>query len=72
MPDWIRACKGGDPSCSDFSISVPYAEWLALAAIAFRVHGKLDWDAKTMRFTNNPEANKYVRPVFRKGWELKV
>jgi hypothetical protein len=72
MLDWIRACKGGDPSCSDFSIAVPYAEWLALAAIAFRVPGKLEWDSKTMRFTNNAEANKYVRPVFRKGWELKV
>jgi hypothetical protein len=72
MLDWVRACKGGDPSCSDFSISVPFAEWLALAAIAFRVPGKLDWDAKNIRFTNNADANKYLRPVFRKGWELKV
>jgi predicted dehydrogenase len=72
MLDWIRACKGGEPSCSDFSIAVPYAEWLALAAIAFRVPGKLDWDSKNLRFTNSAEANKYVKPVFRKGWELKV
>jgi hypothetical protein len=72
MLDWIRASKGGDPSCSDFSISAVYAEWLALAGIAFRVAGKLDWDAKLMRFTNSAEANKYVKPVFRKGWELKV
>jgi predicted dehydrogenase len=72
MLDWIRACKGGDPSCSDFRITVPYAEWLALAAIAFRVTGKLEWDSKNMRFTNNVDANKYLKPVFRKGWELKV
>lgn len=72
MQDWIRACKGGDPSCSDFSIAVPYAEWLALAAIAFRVPGKLEWDARNMRFTNNAEANKYLKPVVRPGWELKV
>ncbi|MGH9630222.1 MAG: hypothetical protein ACRD7E_18050 [Bryobacteraceae bacterium] len=72
MQDWIRACKGGDPSCSDFSITAPFAEWLALAAIAFRVPGKLDWDSKNLRFTNSEEANKYVRPVFRKGWELKL
>lgn len=72
MLDWVRASKGGDPSCSDFSIAVPYAEWLALAGIAFRVPGKLDWDSKTMRFTNSAEANKYVKPVFRQGWELKV
>jgi predicted dehydrogenase len=72
MLDWIRSCKGGDQSCSDFRVAVPFAEWLALAAIAFRVSGKLDWDSKTMRFTNSAEANKYVKPVFRPGWELKV
>jgi hypothetical protein len=42
-----------------------------LGAAAVRVSGKLLWDAKKMEFTNNREANKYVRPVFRKGWELK-
>jgi predicted dehydrogenase len=72
MLDWIRACKGGDPSCSDFRITVPYAEWLALAAIAFRVPGKLEWDSRNMRFTNSPEADKLLRPVVRKGWELKL
>jgi hypothetical protein len=72
MLDWVRACKGGDPGCSDFSISAPYAEWLALAAIALHVPGRLEWDAKNLRFTNNPEANKFVKPVFRKGWELKL
>mgnify|MGYP002783855219 CR=1 FL=1 len=72
MADWIRACKGGDPSCSNFSISGPYAEWLALAAIAFRVPGKLQWDPKLLRFTNSVEANKHVRPVLRPGWELKL
>jgi predicted dehydrogenase len=72
MLDWIRACKGGDPSCSDFSITVPFAEWLALAAIAFRVQGRLAWDAKNLRFTNSAEANRYVKPMFREGWELKL
>ena len=72
MLDWVRACKGGEPSCSDFSIAAPYAEWLALTAIALHVPGKLDWDPKAMRFTNNAEANKFVKPVFRKGWELKL
>jgi len=72
MLDWIRACKGGDPGCSDFSIAAPYAEWLSLIAIAFRVPGKLDWDSRNLRFTNSAEANQYVKPVFRKGWELKI
>ncbi len=72
MLDWVRACKGGDPGCSDFRIACPYAEWLAMAAIALRVPGKLEWDSKNLRITNNAEANQLVKPVFRKGWELKV
>ena len=69
--DWIRACKGGEPACSNFSIAGPYTEWMVLGAVATRVQGKLLWDPKKMEFTNNREANKYVKPVFRKGWELR-
>jgi hypothetical protein len=70
--DWIRACKGGDPACSNFSVAGPYAEWVTLGAIAYRFEGKLQYDAKAGRFTNNSEANRYLKPNFRKGWELKL
>ncbi len=69
--DWIRACKGGEPACSNFGVAGPYTEWMVLGAVAARVEGKLLWDPKKMEFTNNKDANKYVKPVFRKGWELK-
>ncbi len=72
MLDWVRACKGGDPGCSDFKVSAPFAEWMVLGVIAFRVPGKLEWDSKNLRFTNSAEANRYVKPQFRKGWELKL
>ncbi len=70
--DWIRSCKGGAPGVSQFSVASKYIEWLALGAIALRVPGKLMWDAKNMRFTNSEEANKYLKPFVRKGWELKA
>jgi hypothetical protein len=41
-------------------------------AIALRVPGKLEWDAKNMRFTNSPEANQFVKPVWKKGADLKL
>jgi hypothetical protein len=68
--DWIRACKGGDAACSNFNVAVPFVEWMLLGVIALRVPGKLEWDAAKMRFTNNSEANKYLKPTFRKGWSL--
>lgn len=72
MLDWVRACKGGERSCSDFSITAPYAEWLALVCIAWRVPGKLLWDSKNTRFTNSEAANQLVKPLFRRGSELKL
>jgi hypothetical protein len=68
--DWIRACKGGDPSCSNFSIAGPFTEWIVLGVIAQRVEGKLEWDSARMKITNNAAANKYVKPEVRKGWSL--
>ncbi len=68
--DWLRACKGGSPACSNFSVSGPFVQWMLLGVIAMRVEGKLLWDAQKMRITNNTEANRYLRPKFRKGWKF--
>jgi predicted dehydrogenase len=65
--DWIRACKGGEPACSNFDAAGPFVQWMLLGVIAMKFEGQLDWDARGMRFTNRPEANRYLRPVFRKG-----
>ena len=68
--DWIRACKGGDPSCSNFNVAVPFVEWMLLGVIALRVEGKIEWDSAKMRVSNNADANKYVKPFMRKGWSF--
>ena len=70
MRDFIRACKGGDPACSNFEVAAPFVEWMLLGVIALRHEGKLEYDPAKMRITNNPEANKLLRPTFRKGWDF--
>jgi hypothetical protein len=30
----------------------------------------LEWDAKSLKATNCPEAEKYLRRQYRKGWAL--
>jgi hypothetical protein len=69
--DWIRACKGGDPACSNFSFAGPFTEWVVLGAISVHFEGKLLWDPAKMEFTNNKEATKHIKPAFRAGWEIK-
>jgi hypothetical protein len=68
--DWIRACKGGDPACSNFDAAAPFVEWMLLGVVALRVDGKLEWDGAAGKFTNNSEANRYLKPTFRKGWSF--
>jgi len=68
--NWIRACKGGPPACSNFDYADQLAEMVLLGAIAARVPGKLKWNSKEMKFTNSDKANQYVRREYRKGWIL--
>ena len=70
--DWIRACKGGAPACSDFSLAGPYTEWLLLGAAAIHYQGKLIWNHARGEFSNHRDANQWVKPTFRKGWQVKL
>jgi len=69
--DWIRACKGGDPACSNFNVAAPFVEWMLLGVIALRVEGRIEYDPATMRITNNERANQYLRPTVRNGWSVR-
>jgi predicted dehydrogenase len=68
--DWIRACKGGVPACSNFNVSAPFTEWIGLGALAIRLNARLDWDPENMRITNNADANELLKPAIRKGWKI--
>jgi predicted dehydrogenase len=70
--DWIRACKGGAPACSEFAIAAPYTEWLLAGAAAVHYEGKLPWNHARGEFSNHRDAARWIRPVNRKGWETRL
>jgi hypothetical protein len=70
--DWVRACKGGAPACSNFSIAGPYTEWLVLGSAALHMDGKLMWNNTLGEFTNGKQVLQWVKPTYRKGWEVKL
>jgi hypothetical protein len=43
---------------------------MQLGVISMKVEGKLEWDAAKKQFSNNREANQYLKPNFRQGWKL--
>jgi hypothetical protein len=67
--EWIDACKTGKPTTCNFE----YAGWLTeanhLGNVAFRAGRKLEWDPETLKATNAPEADKFIKREYRKGWE---
>lgn len=68
--DWIQACKGGNPACSNFDYAGPFAEYVVLGNVALRTGKKILWDAEKMQVTNIPEANQYIRRNHRRGWDI--
>src|SRR5690606_10206813 len=70
--DWVRACAGGPPAGSNFIRAAPHTERLVGGAPAGHYQGKLLWGNAKGEFSNNRDANKWVKPVFRKGWEIKL
>ena len=68
--DFIRACKGGPAACSNFDVAGPFTEIVLLGNLALRLGKKIEWDAAKMQAKNLPEADKYIRAHYRKGWEI--
>lgn len=70
--DWVIACKGGRPACSNFDYSGPLSEVVLMGNLAIRTGKQLDWDGENMKVTNNvPAADSLVNPPYRSGWSLK-
>lgn len=68
---FVNACLGGEKTESHFAQSGPMTEAILLGTVAIRVPNQLlQWDATNMKFPNYPEANKYLRRKYRKGWEI--
>ena len=68
--DWVSAAKTGVQPGAHFGYSGPLTETCLLGNIAKRVDSRIEWDAANLKITNVPDANKYVRTEYRKGWSL--
>lgn len=68
--EWIHACKTGALTTCNFE----YAGWLTennhLGNVAYRTGKKLEWDPQSLRATNAPEADRFIRRDYRPGWKL--
>ncbi len=69
--EWIKACKTGRPTGSNFAYAGPLAETVVLGTVAHRAGMKLQWDPVNLKATNCPAADKFIRrETYRQGWTL--
>jgi predicted dehydrogenase len=69
--EWVRACKTGSPTASNFSFAGPLTEAVLLGSLCVRLGGpKLEWDSQQLKVTNFPEANELLHYKYRQGWSL--
>lgn len=68
--EWIAACKGQGKTLADFEYSGWLTEANHLGNVAYRTGKKLTWDAAKLQATNAPEASRFIRREYRKGWDL--
>ena len=69
--DWLQAIRSGARAGSDFAYGGPLTELALLGIIAIKMGGqKLEWDGQAGRFRNSPEANQFLNPPYRAGWNL--
>ncbi len=70
--EWIEACKAGKPedAKAGFWYSGPFTEALLVGNLAVRLGKRVEWDAKSMRSPNCPEADNYITKFYRNGFNL--
>ncbi len=68
--EWIHACKTGEPTTCNFEYSGWLTEANHLGNVAYRAGQKLIWDADGLTATNCPDADRFIKREYRKGWKL--
>ena len=70
---WVDGCISGEQPSDGFDYAALLTESVLLGNIAVR-HQKetLQWDADAMKFTNNAEANQWLKRDYRSGWNIEA
>ena len=70
--NWLQACKGGKPACSNFNYAGPFTEMVQFGNLVVKSGKKLHWDNIKGVVTNVRHPDDIVSKEYRKGWELPV
>jgi hypothetical protein len=68
---FVEAIRGNGKTAANFDYAGPLTEAVLLGSVATRFpKTTLEWKASALKFTNEKEANQFVRRKYRKGWDV--
>jgi hypothetical protein len=68
--EWLQAIVDGTQPLASFDYAARLTEAMLLGNVALRAGKRIEWDAEAMRATNCPEAERFLRKEYRRGFEL--
>ena len=68
--EWLEAIRSGGTTTCNFDYSGALTEAVLLGVVSYRSGVALDWDAKQLRVTNSPQAQRMIHREYRSGWTL--
>ncbi|MCS7265754.1 MAG: Gfo/Idh/MocA family oxidoreductase [Armatimonadetes bacterium] len=68
--EWVQACKTGSKTMSNFGFASLVTEVVLLGNVALLTGEKIEFEPLTMKAKGCPEADRYIRREYRKGWTL--
>jgi predicted dehydrogenase len=70
--EWIQACKDRRPgdAKAGFEYSGPFVEALLVGNLAVRLQQPIEWEAKSLRALNAPQAAPLIRKHYRPGFGI--
>lgn len=70
--NWIEACKGGEPACSNFDYAGPFSEMVLFGNLTIKTGEKYEWDNVKGIVKNHPNPKEAVSKEYFNGWTLPV
>jgi len=70
--EWVQAIRAGKPSLalSNFDYAATLTESMLLGNVAVRSGQAFDYNPETGEIAGSASASQYLKPYFRKGWEI--
>jgi predicted dehydrogenase len=68
MQEWIDACLGNGKTYQPFEVAAHSMEVILPGIVSLRIQRAIDWDGPNMCVPNAPEADQFIKPVYRTNW----